>query len=130
MAEQYLENENGELYDYKVWCFGGEPKYILFIAERQTHLKHAFYDTSWNRLPFAYSPRYEKLVPRPGNLDKMIFLAKKLCQGFSHVRVDFYCLNDGSIKFGEMTFSTVSGCCKWDPPEYDLKFGQMINLQK
>jgi hypothetical protein len=130
VAEQYLENEGGDLYDYKIWCFNGKPQYIMFLAERNTELKMAFYDTSWNLLPFVYShPRYEKLVPRPDNLDKMITLAIKLCQDFSHVRVDFYRLDGGTIKFGEMTFSSYSGICKWDPSEYDLKLGQMIDLE-
>jgi hypothetical protein len=69
-------------------------------------------------------------VPKPENLDELLRIAEKLCQGFSHVRVDFYRLNNGKFKFGEMTFTTFSGICKWDPIEYDLKLGQMIKLPK
>ncbi|MBN1366895.1 MAG: hypothetical protein JW967_03105 [Dehalococcoidales bacterium] len=131
IAEQYIENDGGDLYDYKVWCFNGKPEFIMFLAERQKHLKMAFYDKSWIPLPFVYSyPRYEKEVPRPNNLDELLQISEKLCKGFNHVRVDFYRLNDGALKFGEMTFTTFSGICKWDPPEYDLKLGQMITLPK
>jgi lipopolysaccharide biosynthesis glycosyltransferase len=55
IAEQFIQNEDNDLYDYKVWCFNGKPEYIMFLAERQKGLKMAFYDTSWNRLPFVYS---------------------------------------------------------------------------
>ena len=89
----------------------------------------SFYDLDWNRLPFRHSyPQYEKPVPRPGNLGEMIEVAKKLCRDFIYVRVDLYRLDDGSLRFGEMTFTPASGQCTWDPPEYDLLIGQMMAL--
>lgn len=129
IAEEYLENSNDDLYDYKVWCFQGKPEYVMFLAERHKGLKMAFYDTNWFLMPFTYSyPRYEKEVSRPDNLDEILNLAAKLSKGFSHVRVDFYRLNDGALKFGEMTFTSMSGACKWNPEECDLKMGQLIKL--
>ncbi len=47
IAEEYLENSNDDLYDYKVWCFQGKPEYVMFLAERHKGLKMAFYDTNW-----------------------------------------------------------------------------------
>jgi hypothetical protein len=129
IAEEFIENEGMYLYDYKIWCFNGKPKFIMFLAERQIRLKMAFYDLNWNILPFTYSyPQYEKLVPKPDNLDEMLDVTKMLCKDFMHVRVDLYRLDDGSLKFGEMTFTTASGACNWNPPEYDLVLGQMITL--
>jgi hypothetical protein len=129
IAEEFVENEGGDLYDYKFWCFNGVPRFLALIAERHTGLKMSFYDLDWNRLPFGHSyPRYEKPVPRPGNLGEMIEVAKKLCRDFIYVRVDLYRLDDGSLRFGEMTFTPASGQCIWDPPEYDLLIGQMISL--
>ena len=58
----------------------------------------------------------------------MIGLAEKLAEGFPHVRVDFYVLNDGSIKFGELTFTSASGACKWNIPEQDRIYGDLIKL--
>ena len=129
IAEEYLENSDADLYDYKIWCFNGEPEYIQFISNRNMGLKMAFFDLDWNLLPFVYSyPQNKEPIPKPACLGEMLRLAKALCQGFSHVRVDFYVLNDGSIRFGEMTFTSASGMCKWDPPEYDLILGQKITL--
>jgi|GEM_PF-756209 len=130
IAEEYIENGSDDLYDYKIWCFNGEPKYIQFLCGRKTKLKMAFFDTDWNLLPFVYEyERNTDHVPRPENLNELLRLAKILSQGFVHVRVDFYVLNDGSIKFGEMTFTPASGRAKWVPPKYDFIMGQNITLE-
>jgi len=129
IAEEYLENSTDELYDYKIWCFGGEPHCIQFLCDRKTRLKMAFYDTDWNLLPYVYNfERNTKKVSKPVNLDEMLQVAKTVSQGFSFVRVDLYSLNDGSVKFGEMTFTPISGVALWSPPEYDLAIGEMIKL--
>lgn len=130
IAEEYLENDDHDLYDYKIWCFGGEPKYIQFLSERNTNgLKMAFYDTQWNRQEFVYDhPRLNHEAEKPDNLDEMLEIAAKLAKDFCHVRVDLYHLNNGEIKFGEMTFTSCSGSCNWDPPEYNKILGDMITL--
>ena len=129
IAEQYLENDNNDLYDYKVFCFNGKAESIMYLSDRKNGLKMAFYDLNWNKLPFVYSyPLNEEDIPRPAQLEKLIELAEKLAEGFAHVRVDFYILNDGSIKFGEMTFTSAGGACKWNPPEQDRIYGDLIKL--
>ncbi|MDY6993883.1 MAG: ATP-grasp fold amidoligase family protein [Pseudomonadota bacterium] len=129
IAEEYIENRDQDLYDYKVFCFDGKANSVMFLSERQHGLKMAFYDLQWNKLPFVYSyPQNDKEIPRPKNLDLMIGLSEKLSAEFPHVRVDFYILNDGSLKFGEMTFTSASGSCKWDPPEQNRIFGDLITL--
>ena len=129
IAEQYLENDNNDLYDYKVFCFNGKAESIMYLSDRKNGLKMAFYDLNWNKLPFVYSyPLNEEDIPRPAQLEKLIELAEKLAEGFAHVRVDFYILNDGSIKFGEMTFTSAGGACKWNPPEQDRIYWDLIKL--
>jgi hypothetical protein len=87
---------------------------IFFVSGRSEELHKTFYDTDWNMLPYAYTqPIHEFPVERPANLKEMIHLAEILSKGFVHVRVDLYRLNDSTIKFGEMTFSSASGACKW-----------------
>ena len=129
IAEEYLENGNEDLYDYKVFCFNGKADSVMFLSERQKGLKMAFYDLNWNKLPFTYSfPRNEDDIPRPKNLDLLIQLSEKLAEGFACVRVDFYILNDGTLKFGEMTFTSAGGSCKWNPPEQNRIYGDLIKL--
>jgi hypothetical protein len=112
-----------------VWCFNGKPEYIMVMPERRTKVKIACYDTSWNLLPFVrIYPKYDKEVPKPDNLDELLGISEILCKEFYFVRADFYRLDDGTFKFGEMTFSPYSGVGKWNPDEYDLIVGKMISL--
>ena len=130
IAEEYMENAGGDIYDYKFWCFKGRCHYVQFLSERQKHLKMVFFDRDWNIMPFVYDhPRNENPPPRPDNLDDMISLAEKLAEGFEYVRVDFYRLNDGTVRFGEMTFTSANGQCRWDPPEWDLKIGRLFDVR-
>ena len=131
LIETYLENEGtSDLYDYKFWCFNGQVAYIQFLSERNlSGLKMAFYNRRWEKQNFVYShPLDTKTIPKPANLELMIQLAEKLASEFSHVRVDFYLLNDGTIKFGEMTFTSASGVCQWNDQQINISLGQKIKL--
>ncbi|MDO5546264.1 MAG: ATP-grasp fold amidoligase family protein [Eubacteriales bacterium] len=129
IAETYLENGGGDLKDYKVFCFNGKADCIMYLSDRKTGLRMAFYDLDWNKLDFTYSfPRIEEEIPKPDKLSEMVSLAEKLAAGFAHVRVDFYVLNDGSIKFGELTFTSASGACTWSDAAVNRRFGEMITL--
>lgn len=132
IIEQFIENKKskGDLYDYKFWCFNGKVYYIQFLSERNLDgLKMAFYDKQWNKQNFTYSyPLDIKNIEKPSNLDEMIELAEKLSAEFNHVRVDFYRMDDGTIYFGEMTFTSASGTCKWNNEEINKKLGKLFIL--
>ena len=129
IAEEYLENNNDDLYDYKVWCSNGKADYVMFLSERKKHLKMVFFNREWQKQNFVYShPMNDQIIPKPENLNEMLDLAEKLAKDMSHVRVDFYRLNDGTLKFGEMTFTSASGNCGWNPPEQDKIMGDLITL--
>ncbi len=129
IAEEYLENDGSDLYDYKVWCFDGKPYYTMFLSERNKSLKMSFYDNDWKLQPFVYShKKNDKAIERPDNFNELLEAAKKLSKGFKHVRVDFYRLNDGTLKFGELTFSSASGYMSWRPIKYNRFFGDLIKL--
>ena len=129
IAEEYIENFDQDVNDYKVFCFDGKADSIMLLTERKKGLKMSFYDLEWNQLPYTYSyPRNPEIAEKPKNLEHLINLAETLAEGFAHVRVDFYILNDGQIKFGEMTFTSGSGNCKWNPPKQNEIYGEMIRL--
>lgn len=131
IAEQYLENSGGNLFDYKIYCYNGVAKFIHYIGERAHHnTKEAFFDAEWNKLPYTSGtyPSFKNDVPKPNNLNELLQVASSLSKGFPYVRVDFYVLNDGSFKFGEMTFLPGSGYYIWNLPEADLFFGKDIIL--
>lgn len=112
IIEKLLESENGDFpADYKVYCFHGKAKAILYISDRGTlNTKGVFFTTGWNYLGVADKKYKEpKYIPeRPKSLDTMIAAAESLSKDFPFVRVDFYYCN-GKVIFGEMTF-TPAGC--------------------
>lgn len=129
IAEEYMENAGGDIYDYKFYCFGGRVYYIQFLMDRKNGLKMGYFDREWKLQPFHY--RYARLdapLAKPDNLDQMIALAEKLSEGFPFVRVDFYRLNDGTIRFGEMTFTPATGTMAWNPPKTNEMLGKLIVL--
>lgn len=129
IAEHYIEDSKGELNDYKILCFNGEPKFIWIDCGRYTKGRTKnIYDINWNLQPFTMTyPASDKEIPAPRNLDKMIELARILSNGFTFVRVDLYNV-DGKIYFGEMTFTSMSGVDKFEPEKYDLELGKMLEL--
>lgn len=132
IAEQFLEQPGRrELIDYKFYCFGGKPVYCQVIKDRKTKETIDFYDMNWNRMPFTgLNPdvcNAVSLTPRPVNLDLMIDLAKKLSSEIPFVRIDLYEI-EGNVYFGEITFYPASGMGKFTPEEWDLKLGNLINI--
>ena len=108
IAETYLDSVDGDLFDLKVYCFHGRVESILFLQRPQTNLQKMFFDRNWVKLPYRNIPALcEAEIERPKNLELFIYLAETLAAGFNHVRVDFYLLNDGSLRFGEMTFTSI-----------------------
>lgn len=130
IAEQYLENIN-QLYDYKIMCFDGEPKFLWVDEDRYLQHKRSLFTLSWEQMPCRignkYAPISDPIKAKPKSLNLMIDLARKLSQGFAHVRVDFYEV-DGKIYFGELTFSSTSGLDNIQPEEWDYKIGDMLTL--
>lgn len=135
IAEKYIEELDGNLFDYKVHCFNGEPLYIQIIGDRDlaTHeAKQLVYDFNWNKQKWTFGdyPRYEKELERPSNLGKLYQLCKKLCEDFEYVRVDFYII-ESQILFGEMTFTPGSGLYKYNndyTKDVDSFLGKKIDL--
>lgn len=131
IAEKYMEDNSGELNDYKWFCFDGEAK-ALFIAtdrfNKDEETKFDFYDADFNHLPFTNGhPNSKRPIEKPAGFETMKQLAKKLSKGIPQVRVDFYDVN-GHVFFGEMTFFHWSGFVPFEPIEWDYKFGDYIKL--
>lgn len=130
LAERYMEDESGQLKDYKFFCFDGEVKIFKVDFDRFTHHRANYYDKEGQILYFGeadYPPDYKREIDFPANLKDMIVLAEKLAKGVPFLRVDFYNIN-GKIYFGELTFFPASGLGKFTSNEWDYKFGENIHL--
>lgn len=127
-CEAYLEGVADSVYEYDIYCFHGEPAYIWCInGSHKTNCKASFYNKNWEMQPFCYGyPKDEQIAPKPEGLEEMLNLSRILCKDFKHVRVDWYNLPDGRVLFGEMTFTSWGGLCRFEPDEWDTIFGKMI----
>lgn len=132
IAEQYMEDHvDGELRDYKFFCFGGEPKAMFIASDRASdHVKFDYYDLKFNHLDIKQKyPHAQEALRKPVTFEKMIDFSKILSKGFPHVRVDFYEV-DGHLYFGELTFYHLSGFMPFEPDRWDKVFGDWLKLPK
>jgi len=132
IIEKYLEDETGELRDYKFFCFNGTPRFMQLEVGRYTeHNTRNFYDMQWNLMPFGkelpHNPNID--VPKPQMFDEMKKIAAELCSPFQFVRVDLYQVG-GKVYFGELTFFPAGGAPDFVPAEYDRIVGEMWELKK
>ncbi len=132
LVEEYLENEEEhDLIDYKFFCFDGIPKFIYVSKGLSNHSTATidFYDMDFKKLPFGRKDyrHEEKEMAKPKNFEEMIRIAKELSKGVDFVRVDLYNIA-GKVYFSELTFTPSAGYMPFDPEEYDLKIGEMLNL--
>ena len=136
IIEQLLETEEGKLpNDYKLHFINGELQFIYVSYDREGVNDRCVYDSNWNRLPFiwvgaeSYRPSINTTeVPKPKSLEKMIEFGTTVAKNFKLVRVDFYDV-DGKLYFGEITLHHGSGRDRFFPEEYDLFFGNKLQLK-
>ncbi len=129
IAEKYMEDETGELRDYKVMCFEGIPRLIqIHIGRFGDKHTQDFYDTDWNKLDITQgSDMSDKTIPKIPCLDEMLELSRKLSKGIHQIRVDWYYIH-GELFFGEMTFFDTSGYEEFEPDFWNYRLGEWINI--
>ncbi len=128
-AEEYLQN-NGEdfLWDYKFFCFNGEPKVMYMEKEASDRKTEAFFDMDRNYLDLEMDdPRPDEPPVLPDCFDEMKKIAGKLSKGIPFIRVDFL-LVKGKIYVGELTFFHCGGFAPVKPESWNMKLGSWIKL--
>lgn len=131
IVEEYLEGDNGlPLFDYKIFCFNGEPK--LVYVDTWKNGKHAInaYDIDFNLLKgveLGYPNDYTTTVDKPVCWNEMVKIASDLSKDFLHVRVDLY-YTHGKIVFGELTFTKGAGFGRIKPLDFDYRMGSWLKL--
>ena len=133
ILEKYLDGENGDLIDYKFFCFDGVVKYYYIrtgYSKNHNAGEIAFYTRESKYLPgvgMDYCNTAKQELRVPPNIDEMISMAEILSKGFPHVRVDLYNIY-GTIVFGELTFFNASGYMLFSPDSFDLEMGECFHL--
>lgn len=120
-------------WDYKFFCFNGKPEIVALDLDRFGSVaKRNLYDMEWNHIKDVRITRpqdYDHEYSKPKKFERMVELATILCQGFEHIRVDFYNV-DGKIYFGELTFLHAAAGINGNitPWEFDLWLGEKYPL--
>lgn len=130
IAEKFMEDHvDGELRDYKFFCFNGKPRAMFIASDRASdHVKFDYFDLDFRHLDIKQKyPNADKPLRKPETFDKMVELSRVLSKGFPHVRVDFYEV-DGHLYFGELTFYHFSGFMPFEPEKWDYIFGEWLKL--
>lgn len=133
IAEKLLvADENGDLPDYKFFCFNGKVFCSYMMRDYTMHHEKGvlgFLDRNFKLIPAHrtdFAPMTEQ-PEKPKNYEKMLEIAEKLSAPFPHVRVDLYNI-DGKIVFGELTFFNASGYVKFNPDSFDYELGKAFVL--
>ena len=129
VVERYLEGDGGEaLFDYKIFCFNGEPRMIAVYSDRDSGCHEDLFDLSWNETGYVGTyPRSGRRIAKPACLDEMIMAAKALSSDFRHARVDFFVCKGGPV-FGELTFTSSAGFAKFGTVDMDYTMGGWLML--
>ena len=130
IIEEYLENREEDLKDYKIYCFNGIPRYIGVSSKRGTReYSYNIYDIDWNLQENVQLGHISSLnkIEKPECLDELLQCAHDLSEEFLHARIDFYIVNK-KIIFGEITFTNDSGLRKITPKSFDFKIGSYLKL--
>lgn len=132
IAERYLEDETGELRDFKLFCYHGKPCFMQVDVGRNKGVHYRnYYDSELNLLPVTDNSTKinPDLVPiDENNFIKMKRIAENLSKPFEFVRTDFYLIQN-KIYFGEMTFFDGGGYSGFSKEEYDVMFGDPWNVK-
>lgn len=131
IAEEFMTDGGQDIQDYKIHCFNGTPKVILVCKDRfkGDGLTEDFYNQEWEHLDIKRPkhPNSAGPIARPPELQEMLELSKKLSEGFSFVRTDFYTINH-QVYFGELTLYPASGSVAFEPEKWDEIFGDWLGI--
>lgn len=130
-VEEYKNDGNKDLIDYKFLCFNGNPIYCQVIGGRNEKSRHLnYYDMDFDfvdisRYDFQNNPKI--IDKKPINFEKMKEFSKILSEPFNFVRVDFYEI-DGRVFLGELTFTPGAMAFKYKNDDDNIKVGSLLKL--
>lgn len=134
VAEELVEelSHPETVIEYKVTTCNGKVKFItVCTGEAHGPVKgrtNDHFDVNWNPLDFVVVFDHAKgPVKKPKDLQKLIEMSEKLSEGTPYLRVDWYDIND-KLLFGELTFYTWGGTCKFIPWKWNKIIGDWITL--
>ena len=134
IIEKYLEDEVGELRDYKFFCYHGQPYYMQYDIGRFNKHYRNYYSINKSLLNCCDIEKLPNLPDIPFPIDNdtyntMIQMSRELSSPFQQVRVDLYTVNE-KVYFGELTFFDSGGNAVFYPGEWNYKFSEKWIIKK
>jgi len=135
IIEKLLEDKNGKIpNDYKLTFFNGELQFVYCSIDREGLNYRKIYSPNWETMNFSMGhplEDYEQFpdIQPPDSFKKMVEIGKEVAKEFLNVRVDFYDV-DGKLYCGEITLYHGSGFDRFYPEEYDLYWGNKLELKE
>ena len=134
VVEKMLQTKTGAIpNDYKLHFFNGNLEFVYCSIDREGANTRNIYDADWHPLHFSWSSskrdenkRGPEIQP-PASFEQMRHYGQAIAQNYDYVRCDFFDV-DGQMYFGEVTFHHGGGLDVFNPPEYDLIYGQKLQL--
>ena len=129
LVEKLLEKN---LIDYKIYCFNGNPEFILTKKKYNNTIIKNYYNLEWKCIILEQdSNNFNQIykIPKPKNLSLMIKYAKLLSQEFVFVRVDLYEINN-QVFLGELTFTPCNGFKTWINMNTTIRLGKLLNIKR
>ena len=123
------------LSEYKIYCFNGEPKYIVVSKPLKKHLHlYNYYNIDWTLTDIepgvnGYIRDPSVIIEKPKHLNLMIEYAKILSNEFVFVRVDLYEIND-IVYLSEMTFNPTANQMAFKNKEQSIYLGSLLDITK
>lgn len=123
-----------DLIDYKIYCFNGEPEFIMTKKVLDHNIINNYYDKNWKlteletaKKDHIRDPNY--IIKKPKHLNLMLKYAKLLSEEFVFVRVDLYEYKN-KIYLGELTFTPFNGFKKWKNKKDNIRIANLLNIKK
>lgn len=129
LAEEYMENIKNQLFDYKIFCFNGNPYYVYAATEHfnKNNYPITFYNLSWEKMNIKYGEHETADIPKPKHLKEMIEISKVLSQEFPFIRVDFFDTED-KLWVAELTLYPGGGFTPYYPKTFNESLGNLFKL--
>ena len=124
-----MQDESGELRDYKFFCFNGNVPYFRVDYGRSNQHHATFFNKDFEEVEISvpdFPKEQDAKIVLPNNIKEMMSLAIKLSEGFPFIRIDFFSCNN-KWYLSEFTFAPGGGTTHY-PDGFNKELGELFKL--